>query len=115
MSLDILGIFPDSFEEWRDLIIIIYGVMGILLMLVFVVVSVLLWFLVRGLVKSVRALLDDPVRPTLEEVQKTAANVRGTTEFIADTAVHPVIRFVAIARGVRRGVATITGLRRRGG
>lgn len=103
-----------SLEEVRDIVIIVYGAMGVLLMLVFVIVSVLLWLAVRGLTRAIRALLDDPVRPTLEEVQRTAQNVRGTTEFIADTAVHPLIRVVAAVRGVRRGISTVAGLRRRG-
>ena len=104
-----------SLEELRDIVIVVYGAMGVLLMFVFMIISVLLWMAVRSLTRAVRDLLDDPVKPTLQEVQRTAANVRGTTEFVADTAVHPLIRFVAIVRGVRRGVTTVTGLRRRGG
>ena len=103
-----------SLDEVRDIVIIVYGGMGVLLMLAFIIVSILLWIAIRGLTRAVRALLDDPIRPTLEEVQKTVQNVRGTTEFVADTAVHPLIRFVAIARGVRRGLSTVAGLRRRG-
>ncbi len=57
--------------------------------------------------------LIDEIRPTLSEVQRTAENVRGTSEFIADTAVNPVIRMVAITRGLRRGISAITGIRSR--
>lgn len=104
-----------SLEEVRDIVIVVYGAMGVLLMLAFIVVSVLLWIAIRGLTRAVRDLLDDPVRPTLEEAHRIAQNVRGTTEFVADTAVHPLIRVVSIARGVRRGVSTVAGLRRRSG
>ena len=112
---NLLGIFPDSFADWRDFVVIVYGAMGVVLMFVFIVVTILLWIAVRRLTNAIRSLIDDPIRPTLEEVQKTAANVRGSTEFVADTAVHPLIRFVAMARGIRRGVSIVTGLRRRGG
>jgi hypothetical protein len=104
-----------SLEEIRDIVIIVYGAMGVLLMLVFIFVSVLLLFAIRRLTRAVRELIEDPIKPTLQEVQRTAQNVRGTTEFVADTAVHPLIRLVAIGRGLQRGVSTVAGLRRRGG
>ena len=104
-----------SLEELRDVVIIVYGAMGVLLMLVFIIVTLLLWLAVRRLTNAVRDLIDDPIRPTIEEGQRIVQNVRGTTEFVTDTAVHPLIRVVSVARGVRRGVATVAGLRRRSG
>ena len=102
-----------SLESLRDIVIIVYGVMGIILMLALCVAAFGLWFAIRALSGAVQELIKDPIRPTLQEVQKTAQNVRGTTEFVADTAVHPLIRVVSITRGVRRGVATVAGLRDR--
>ena len=102
-----------SLENLRDIVVIVYGVMGVVLMLALTIAAFGLWFAVRALSRGVRALLDDPVRPTLEEVHRTVQNVRGTTEFMADTAVHPLIRVVAIGRGIRRGVASVTGIRNR--
>ncbi|MFA7249434.1 MAG: hypothetical protein WC273_07335 [Dehalococcoidia bacterium] len=100
-----------SLENLRDIVVIVYGGMGIVLMFGLCIAAFGLWFAIRALSSSVQALIQDPIRPTLQEVQKTAQNVRGTTEFMADTAVHPLIRFVSIGRGLRRGVATVTGLR----
>jgi hypothetical protein len=37
-------------------------------------------------------------------------DVRGTTAFIADTAVSPIIRVYAFVGGVRRGLASLLGL-----
>ena len=102
-----------SLENLRDIVVIVYGVMGIVLMLALCVAAFGLWFAIRALSSAVQELIKDPIRPTLQEVQKTAQNVRGTTEFVADTAVHPLIRVVSITRGVRRGVATVAGLRTR--
>ena len=101
-------------DEFRDIIIIIYGVLGIVLFLVLIAVAIGVWLAMRSLVRSVRELLTDPLRPTLDDVRETMHNVRGTSEFIADRAVHPVIRTVAAVRGVRRGLGVVTGLRRRG-
>jgi hypothetical protein len=102
-----------SLEQIRDIVIIVYGVMGVLLMLAMAIAAFGVWFAVRALTRSVRNLLEDPIRPTLEEVHKTAQHVRGTAEFVNDTAVHPIIRTVSTVRGIRRGVASVTGIRNR--
>ena len=57
---------------------------------------------------------EDPVKPTIEEVKATIQTVRGSAEFVSDTAVHPLIRIVSIGRGVKRGISVATGLRRGG-
>ena len=102
-----------SLESLRDIVVIVYGVMGIVLMLALCIAAFGLWFAIRALSSSVQALIEDPIRPTLQEVQKAAQNVRGTTEFVADAAVHPLIRVLSIGRVLRRGVATVTGIRNR--
>jgi len=105
--------FLVSLADVRDVVVIIYGVMGVVLMLALAIAAFGLWFAVRALTRQLRALLDDPVKPALEEVRKTAENVRGTSEFMTDTAVHPLIRVVAAGRGARRGIGVITGIRNR--
>ena len=102
-----------SVAEWRDFVIVVYGVVGIIAFVIFIAVLLLAFLILRSIRGSIRDLIEDPVRPTLEEVRKTAQNVRGTTEFVADNAVHPVIRVVAAARGIRRGISSITGIRSR--
>lgn len=102
-----------SVEEWRDFVIVVYGVVGILAFIIFIAVLFLIFLILRSIRGSIRDLIDDPVRPALEEVRKTAENVRGTTEFVADNAVHPVIRVVSAVRGIRRGISSITGFRSR--
>ena len=102
-----------SIEEWRDFVIVAYGVMGFIAFLAFTVLILFLVWLLRGVRGGIRDLMEDPVKPTLEEVRKTAQNVRGTTEFVTDTAVHPVIRAVSAIRGIRRGISSLTGIRSR--
>ena len=104
-----------SLENLRDIVVIVYGVMGVVLMLALCIAAFGLWFAIRALSSAVQALIQDPIRPALQEIQKTAQNVRGTSEFVADSAVHPLIRAVSIGRGIRRGVATVTGIRNRVG
>ena len=102
-----------SLEELRDIVIIVYGVMGILLFLVLLIVAVGIWFAVRGLTRAIHEKVIDPARPTLDEVHQTVQNLRGTTEFLADQAVHPVIRVISLGRGVKRGVRVASALARR--
>lgn len=102
-----------SLENLRDLVIVVYGVMGILLVIALIVVSIGLWLAVRVLTRTLNELLREQIRPTLDEVQATARNVRGTSEFIADSTVSPLIRALAVVRGVRRGLGRVTSLVRR--
>lgn len=105
-----LVIAPITIDELRDIVIIVYGMMGVLLFIVLIAVTIGLWAAVRVLSRSVMALLEDPVRPTLQELRDTARNVRGASDFLSDTAVRPVIRVIAIGRGVRRGLGMVCGL-----
>lgn len=102
-----------SLADIRDVVVIIYGVMGVILMFALAIAAFGVWFAVRALSRSVRGLLDDQVKATLTDVQETVHNVRGTSEFMADSAVHPLIRTIAVARGVRKGVASVAGIRNR--
>ena len=106
-------VFEPGLAETRDRVIVVYGTIGIFLLAALIFVLVFIAFAIRSLTGTLTRLHDDPVRPALEEVRDTARNVRGATEFVADTAVHPVIRVVSLVRGVRRGVAVVTGLRRK--
>ena len=101
-----------SLEDLRDIVVIVYGVMGIVLMLGLCIAAFGLWFAIRALSASVQDLIKDPIKPTLQEFQKTAQNVRGTSEFVADSAVHPLIRVMSVGRGIRKGVSTVAGLRK---
>lgn len=111
----VLGLIlaPISLQELRDVVVIIYGLAGIVLVLVLLMVAVGLLLAMRALQRTVGTALDEQVRPVMDEVQATARNMRGASEFITDSAVHPLIRVLSVGRGVRRGIARVTGLARR--
>ncbi|MDA0351676.1 MAG: hypothetical protein O3A10_05645 [Chloroflexi bacterium] len=109
----ILGLSWPSLETFRDWVIVVYGLMGIIAFFLVIVILLLMIWMLRGVRGSVRSLIEDPIRPTLDEVRKTAQNIRGTSEFVADSAIHPVIRTVSAVRGIRRGIASIAGIRPR--
>ena len=102
-----------TLEQFRDIVVIVYGAMGVILFLALTIAAFGLLFAVRALTRGIQTLLDDSIRPTLDEVHKTAQNVRGTTEFVADSTVHPLIRAMSVGRGIKRGVASVAGIRNR--
>lgn len=102
-----------TLDEVRDIVIIAYGVMGVMLLFTMMIAVVGFLLIARELVRMLRELLDDPVRPILNEARDTARNVRGASEFIADSTVHPLIRAISAIRGVRRGISTLVRAGRR--
>lgn len=106
-------LFDPTLAELRDVVIIIYGVVGILLLAIMIVVAVSLLVAVKALTSSVQRLIEDPIRPTLNEVRGAVQNIRGTTEFVADSAVHPVIRATAALKGVKAGLGVAAGIAKR--
>lgn len=103
-----------SLADLRDLVVIVYGVLGVVLFLVLIAVSVAAFFVVRSLSRAIKAVVEDPIRPTLDEVRHTATNARSASEFYADHAVHPLIKVVAGVRGIRRGIERVSKLAQRG-
>ena len=103
-----------SVQDWRDVVIIIYGVLGILFFLAGIVAALGIYFAIRYLVQVVADTVEDPIKPALEDAIGAARTVRGGVEFVTDSAVQPVIRVVAVMRGVRRGVDAVAGFARRG-
>lgn len=99
--------------DLRDIVVIVYGVLGILLFLVLIGLSVAVFLIIRQVRRLLGEVVQESVKPTLEEVNKTAQNVRGASDFMVDRAVHPFIRVLAVGRGIKRGAGTLTGIRSR--
>jgi hypothetical protein len=105
--------FDVTIAEVRDVVIVAFGLLAVLLLLIMVVTLLSLLVTVRMLTKTLGELRRDTVQPALDDLRAGAKNVRGATEFMADSAVHPVIRAVSVTRGIRRGIGLVTGIRRR--
>jgi uncharacterized membrane protein len=97
-------------QELRDLIIVIFGIMGIFVLLVTLVVVLVVGLAARGLIGVLRGVVSTQLSPTLDSARQTMDDIRGTTAFITDTAVSPIIRVYAFVGGVRRGLASLLGL-----
>ncbi len=64
-------------------------------------------------VQSLIGLLRDEIRPILISANETARTVRGTTAFLSDSVVRPVISIAGYASGIRQVVGLLTGSRKR--
>jgi hypothetical protein len=84
----------------RDVAIIILALESIIIG----ALLVLLIFQVQGLVR----LLREEIRPILDSVNETAGTVRGTTAFVSDTVVSPVMRVAGLISALRRIIDVLT-------
>jgi tetrahydromethanopterin S-methyltransferase subunit F len=102
-----------SIADIRDVVVIVYGIIGIVFFFFAVIIALVLGFSVRGLIRSVRELLDDSVKPTVDSIKEAAETVRGTTEFVGRNAVMPIARAYGAFAGVRKGLGVLAGFNRR--
>ena len=104
-----------SLEEFRDLVIVIWGILGILVLAALLVVTLVVGVAAKGLIGTVQSLIRDDVQPTLRSARQTVDGIRGTTSFVADTAVAPVIRVYGAVSGARRFLSVLSGFKKRRG
>jgi hypothetical protein len=95
------GIDQAPLERLRD-IAIIFLIFQLLL------VSIILGGLAAGLVFLI-IVLKDQIIPLLSELTETAKRLRGTTEFMTEEAVKPIIKSAGQAAKWRATVRAITG------
>ncbi len=82
----------DALAFVRDLAIVLLAVES----LIIGIVLIILILEVRNLAR----LLRNEIKPILDSADETVRTVRGTTTFVSDTFVNPVIRVTSFATGV---------------
>jgi len=95
-----LFVNPETTAILRDIFIIFLGIgvfVIILLIIALVVITAYLVLKVNDLVQ----LLDKEIRPMLFKIQASINTVRGTTTFISDHAVQPVITTASTVAAIR--------------
>ena len=107
--------FLATLADIRDVIVVIYGILGIIFFFVAIVMIVAVGLTVKGLIKNVNGLMNDSVKPALESVQEVANTVRGTTDFVGRTTVTPIAKVYGMFAGVKKGASVLGGLAKRGG
>jgi len=84
----------------RDIAIIIIAIQSI-------VIGMLLGLLVWQLWRLIK-MLQNEVQPIIKDAQETVNTVRGTTTFVSDNVVNPVVKTSSTLMGVRRTVSSLT-------
>ena len=91
----------------RDVAIILLAVESLI---IGVLLSMLLWQL-----RNLSRMLEEEVKPLLDSASETVGTVRGTSTFLSETVVSPVVRVISTVTGLRRGLRVLSGMRRRDG
>jgi len=84
----------------------------ITLALVTVIIGLFLIILIFQL-QSLIALLRDEIRPILNSTNETLSTVRGTTNFVSDAVVNPMIQVASLTAGVAQTLKTLSGTGRK--
>jgi hypothetical protein len=106
--------YIDTPEEWRDLFIMMFMVAGTILFLLGIIFTLVTGVLSMGILSRVRAILKNNVQPAAQNVRETTESVKGTVEFVSDTAVKPVVKVYGVAAGARRFVGVAVKVAGRG-
>jgi chromate transport protein ChrA len=94
-------------QEVRDVAIIAFTVAGAVFCLIAIIVTVLTGIAAMGALRAIRKLVDEGVKPMVD-------NVRGTVTFVSENAVTPIVRTYGFYAGLRRGLGVLSGLGQRG-
>ena len=87
---------PDETETIRDIVIIFMAVESLLIGLVLVV-------LITQLAR-LTAMLQNEVKPILDSTNETINTLRGTTTFLSDNLVEPVVKVNSFVAAFRRAI-----------
>jgi hypothetical protein len=96
---------PDSTRNIRDIFIILLALMSTLVVLALVILV--------ALVARLVLMLQNEIQPLLLKIDETVSTLRGTTAFMSETMVDPVVKAASYAAGARRFMQVLTDLRPR--
>lgn len=103
---------PDTVRDW---VLIVFFSIGILTAFVMLIASIAVAIAAVALITSLRNLVTEKVYPLADEARLTVENIRGTSEFMSEKAVKPVVKAYSFMAGVRKAAGVVTGLGGRDG
>ena len=101
-----LYVNPQAAAIIRDISIVFLGLGTFLIILLLIVLIVITAYLVLK-VNDLVNLLDREIKPILFRLQDTAGTVQGTTNFLSENAVKPVIKTVSTFAAAQSAVRTL--------
>ncbi len=87
----------------RDVAIVILALESVLVMFIMLVIVILLWDLLAVIQRDLIPLL----RSTLESAEETAHTVQGTTTFVSEYFIAPLIRLSSTLAGIQTTVGAL--------
>ena len=100
-----------TITDIRDIVIIVGGLLSVLTLVIIILATIIVGFLSVRLLRAARQTIQEGVPPLLEQAQETVKSVKGTAEYLGDSAVEPVIRAYATASRVQRIFDVLSGRR----
>jgi hypothetical protein len=107
MPIDPSLLFVATFRDW---VIIIMGISIAAFFIIGLVMMIVLGLLARALLRKASDVMDEGVRPLLDSAKETAQNVKGTSAYVSQAAVQPIIKTYGVVAGVRRAASVIAGI-----
>lgn len=101
-AIVLMAKFPEATTVIRDIAIVFVAVETFLIGIAALVLIVE--------IQTLTKVLREEIQPLLRSVNDTAATVRGTTEFMSENLVSPVIRVAGFTAGVRKVIGDVTGV-----
>jgi hypothetical protein len=98
---------PDTVRDW---VIIVFFSIGILTGFVMLIASIAVAVAAVALISALRSLVTEKVVPLADEARLTVENIRGTSEFMSEKAVKPVVKVYSFMAGVKKAAGVVTGL-----
>jgi hypothetical protein len=94
---------PAQTENIRDIVIIFLALESFIIGLSLIILIVQL--------ARLTALLQEEVQPILDSTNETVSTLRGTTAFLSNNLVRPVMKFSSMISALRHGVGSIGSMR----
>jgi hypothetical protein len=104
--------FLGTLADVRDVFIILYGIVGIVFFIAGIVVAIIIGMTLKSMLKTVKEMLDNDIKPAVSSVREAADTVRGTTDFVGRTAVQPIAKVYGTVSGVKRGMSVLANLKK---
>ena len=92
-------------EAIRELIFIIVGSLLIVTLVLISITVLSIWIVIRKTKRAFQSTMNETVNPVLQELQETAQNVKGTSQFMSKNTISPVIQFLSIIKGINKGIS----------
>ncbi len=100
-----------TITDIRDIVIVIAGLLGVIALVVMTLTTIVVGVLSVRLLRAARKTIEEGVPPLLENAQETVRTVKGTAEYLGDSAAEPVIRAYATVSRVQRMFDVLSGRR----